>query len=331
MKAIAVLLAGVVVYGSVSCSARDAPQVAPTSVSATVPSTTVSAVTISVRVVDGEVTDAARDRRIPFRAYLPDGAVGDLPVVLVSHGGDGSPVGYRTAPHLGTAYAEAGFIAIHIGHLASGGPLRHRIDRPADVSFVLDRLEDETLPLPEPSTARADLTRVAHVGHSYGAYTAHALAGADFGDAAAADPRIDAIVPLSPQGAGQFGGYDNGSGATSWSTVTVPVYTLIGSQEMNDNALGTTYPEGWRLTPFRNYPGTSDTFVTVIDGQQHSDLWRTGSDEVKSFIADQTSLFLLIYVAGEQSLDACDIGQGSELFDTQRATATEGSLILQCP
>lgn len=295
--------------------------------------TTTGPVTITVQTADGVVVDASRDRSINYRAYLPEGTDGEVPVVLVSHGGSGSERGHRSAPHLGTAYAAAGFVAIHIGHLPSQPITRHRHDRPADVSFVLDSLEAGTLILPPGWAERLDLTRVGHVGHSWGAYTAHAVGGADYGDPSFADDRIDAIVPLSPQGGGQFGGFDNGGGDTSWATVTIPAYNLIGAEEMNDNAVGMQKPDGWRLQPFRSYPDVSDTFVSVIDGQFHSDLWNTGSPEVEAFITSQSTAFLLRYVAGDPSVDACTIGTpppDGPVVTTERSPAASGSLIADC-
>ncbi len=127
-------------------------------------STTVSAATTTsvvppaevfdVAIDDGEFVDDARDRRIPYRTYAPVGISGEVPVVLVSHGGRGSDLVYRSGAHLGTTFAANGFLAIHIGHLPSE-PGVHRIDRPADVSAVLDRLDAGTLDLPDAFVATA--------------------------------------------------------------------------------------------------------------------------------------------------------------------------------
>jgi predicted dienelactone hydrolase len=86
------------------------------------------------------VTDPVRARDIAYTLYYPENFSGVSPLVLVSHGGIGSTSGHLGYPHLGTEYAEMGYIAIHVNHLASANIFVHRIDRPADVSFVIDQL-----------------------------------------------------------------------------------------------------------------------------------------------------------------------------------------------
>lgn len=257
--------------------------------------------------LDGEMIDASRDRAIPYRVYAPTELGGDVPVVLVSHGGRGSSVGYTRGGHLGSTFAAGGFVAIHVGHLTSA-IAQHNFDRPGDVTAVLDELEAGRLDLPNEFRGRPDLRRVGHVGHSWGAYTGHALGGADYG-AAFTDDRIDAIAPISPQGAGQFGGFDNGPDDNTWASVEIPAYNLIGGDEVDGNVAGTIIETGWRLTPFERYPSIGDKFVTVIDGQGHSNMWNDGSRDVEAFIAGEILEFLDVYVAGGHAIDACDIGE----------------------
>jgi poly(3-hydroxybutyrate) depolymerase len=293
--------------------------------SSTTTSTVAPPVEHAVIQFDGEVVDPARDRRIPYRIYAPADADGEVPVILVSHGGDGSEIGYTTGTHLGSTFAKGGFLAVHIGHRRSAVGVRHLVDRPADVSFVLDQLEAGTLPLPAAWAGTADLDRVGHTGHSFGAYTAHAVAGADYGRSFR-DARIDAIAPISPQGPDQFGAFDNGPGDSTWSTVATPVYNLIGGDEIDSNAVDSITRPGWRLVPFQRYPGTADTFQTVIAGQDHSDMWRTGSADVEQFVASQILAFFQVYVAGDDAVDPCSIGAtGLELADTERRPASTGS------
>lgn len=183
--------------------------------------------TFAVRVFDGRVTDPKRSREIAYRLYWPDGATGPLPVLLFSHGGDGNTTGHTVAPHLGTEWAKHGFLAIHLNHRPSATILQHERDRPADVSYVLDRLEAGSLPLPPGLAGTADLSRVGHAGHSWGAYTSHAVGGAVFDQGSFRDPRIRAIAPISPQGPGGFGAFDRGPDDNSWKDVPVPAYTLV--------------------------------------------------------------------------------------------------------
>lgn len=293
------------------------------------PPTTV-ATTFEVVLFDGEVLDLARDRRIPYRVYAPIGTTAAVPVVLVSHGGTGHEWGSRTGGHLGSTFAAGGYLAIHVGHLPSRRLAQHRIDRPADVSFLLDRLADNTLPLPAEFSGTADLSRVGHTGHSFGAYTSHALAGATF-DRTFTDERIDAIAPISPQGPDQFRAFDRGPNDNTWRTVTVPVYGLIGGDEVDSNAVDSIVRPGWRLVPFERYPGTSDTLVTIIDGQDHRDMWSSGGPDVETFVATNILRFFDVYVRGDADADACLIGDGTlPGVTTQRRPATSGSRLTAC-
>jgi poly(3-hydroxybutyrate) depolymerase len=294
-----------------------------TSAVATAPATRVDPPQIEhyeVVIVDGEVLDTARNRRIPYRVYAPAGPSGKVPIILVSHGGDGNARGYLSAPHLGTTFAAGGFVAIHIGHLPSANALVHQNDRPADVTFLLDQLAAGRVAMPVGFVGTPDLDRVGHTGHSYGAYTSHAVAGATY-RRTHTDPRIDAIAPISPQGPDQFGAFDRGPTDSTWTTVTVPVYDLVGGDEVDSNAVDSLSRPGWRLVPFDRYQGTADTFLSIIDGQVHSDMWNTGSADVEQFIATQILAFMQRYVAGDGRVDACSIGVSTAVAVTTRHRA----------
>ncbi|MBL0940318.1 MAG: alpha/beta hydrolase [Gemmatimonadaceae bacterium] len=99
-----------------------------------------------------------------------------LPVVLISHGNNGSPWTHRgTAMHL----ARAGHVVVmmeHIGNSRSDGSLAGTVDilthRPRHLREVLQFVRDHGA-----YDTHADFTRVGIVGHSIGAYTALAAAG----------------------------------------------------------------------------------------------------------------------------------------------------------
>jgi len=230
-----------------------------------------SAADAVVESADGLVRDAARDRFIPYRVYFdPAGPSGPMPVILVSHGGTGSDTGFTRAEHLGSTFAEAGYLAIHIGHRESVTTDQHQVDRPADVSFVLDGLESGTFPLPADIPGNADVTRVGHIGHSFGAYTSNAVAGAVFTQGSFRDERVDAIVALSPQGAGQFGAIDVGPEINSWAAVDIPVFSLVGSEEVDENALGVFFGEDWRLSPHRRYDFGPPRYLAILPGAENA-------------------------------------------------------------
>ncbi len=199
---------------------------------------------------------------------------------------------------------------------------------------MLDRLEAGTFDLPDSfeASATADTTRVGHTGHSFGAYTAHAVAGATF-DRTFTDDRVDAIAPISPQGADQFSAYDNGPADNTWGTVTIPVYNLVGGDEVDTNAVGTIDEPGWRLTPFENYPDDSDRFLAVIDGQDHADMWRGGTAAVDAFVAGEILLFMRVYVAGDPTADPCALGTAplDVGYDFDRRVGLDGQLATCAP
>jgi len=294
---------------------------------------TTESVRHEVATLEGAITDPARDRLIPYLVYAPMGIDGEVPLILVSHGGTGNARGHLSAPHLGTTFATGGFVAIHVGHLPSDTAAGQLSDRPADITFVLDQLEAGAIELAPGFIGTVDLTRAGHTGHSFGAYTSHAVGGATYANTSGTsrDDRIDAIAPISPQGPDQMGGFDRGPEDNTWTTVTIPSYNLIGGAEVDSNAVDSIRRPGWRLAPFDRYPDVSDTFRSIIADQIHSDMWRTGRPEVQQFIAGEILEFMRVYVAGDADADPCSIGVGGlATVSLERHPAATGSLISTC-
>jgi dienelactone hydrolase len=162
--------------------------------------------------LDFDWFDALRERRVPVRLYLPDGARPEAPVPLVvfSHGIGGSRQGYSW---LGRHWASRGYASLHLQHVGSdrglwaGNPFElvarlqgaatdgEALSRVRDLSFALDRL------LGSAQGARIDAQRIAAAGHSYGANTALLAAGAtvqrDGRVLPLRDARIQAVLLLS--------------------------------------------------------------------------------------------------------------------------------------
>ena len=138
---------------------------------------------------DFDWLDAARERRVPVRLYLPDAASADAPVPLVvfSHGIGGSRGGYS---YLGRYWASQGYASLHLQHVGSdrnvwfGNPFElvsrlqgaaqeaEAVARVRDLSFALDQLLRSEL------APRLDAQRIVAAGHSYGANTTLLAAGA---------------------------------------------------------------------------------------------------------------------------------------------------------
>ena len=174
---------------------------------------------------------------LPVRVTAPR-CGSDLPVIVFCHGMYGSRDGYRP---LVRHWAERGHVVVRPTHgdsldfLPAGVKLdpRHalsfRAARAADVSRVLDRLEEVVGAVAGLAT-RADCGRVGVGGHSLGAHTAQLVGGMRFGDETGgweslADPRPRAFVMLSPHDFGVAGS------ATDWSPFTRPGLFVTGSED----------------------------------------------------------------------------------------------------
>ncbi len=141
------------------------------------------------------LNDSSRDRNFAANVYLPTVAadlnqgVISLPMVVISHG-LGSDRG--TFAYLAEHLASHGFVvavpehpgsnsaqlgALLTGRAAEVTPPREFIDRPLDITFLLNQLEHwfQTNPLPG---VQVNLKQVGVIGQSFGGYTALALAGA---------------------------------------------------------------------------------------------------------------------------------------------------------
>jgi dienelactone hydrolase len=156
--------------------------------------------------------DAARDRAVPVRLYLPDGASAERPVPLVvfSHGIGGSRNGYS---YLGRHWASHGYASLHLQHVGSdrnvwlGNPFEMlgRLHDAAQDSEALNRVHDLRFALDSllagPLGPRLDAQRIVAAGHSYGANTVLLASGATLQrngrSVALRDPRIKAAIVLS--------------------------------------------------------------------------------------------------------------------------------------
>lgn len=125
-------------------------------------------------------------------------AEGPFPLVVFSHGSGGLR---QQSTSIVETVASHGFVVVapdHAGNTAIDQLLGTETDvevtarnRVLDVEFLIDQAEGGQL-----ADGLADLDEVAVMGHSFGGFTALAVAGG-FEDIPA-DPRVDAIVPMAP-------------------------------------------------------------------------------------------------------------------------------------
>jgi hypothetical protein len=250
---------------------------------------------------EGKLVDASRRREIGYLIRYPKKRDGLTPIIVLSHGGFGNSFGQYAFTDLATTYAKFGFLAVNIGHRPSANELQHRYDRPLDVAFVIDALVrvraeslripggggNDALPMPADFQGTPDVEHIGHVGHSFGAYTAHAVGGAEWSPTMGIrnfrDPRIDAIVPISPQGNHRFGSYDEGPDHNSWKDIRIPVYLICGELEN---------PK-WRRQPFDRYPA-GDKYFTIAKGWGHNIV--KGDQPTKRLLCLNTVLFFHTYL-----------------------------------
>lgn len=111
----------------------------------------------------------------------PDASQGPYPLVVFSHGFSMSAAAYSvSAEH----YASYGFVVLAPDHKEQFDPTwedmwKAAIDRPRDATRTLDYAEELTAPAGD-MAGLIDMEHVAVVGHSYGGYTALAMAGAQY-------------------------------------------------------------------------------------------------------------------------------------------------------
>lgn len=187
-------------------------------------------------------------------------ATGPFPLVVFSHGHQAyAEVSSFFAEHL----ASHGFLVVAPDHTNNttldGGDRDTEIylQRPADISAVIDALSAGTLPV---ATTQFN-GQVVVTGHSFGGYTAFALAGAVYDPAAitadcegkssgictswdeswvpafeagGADDRVLGMMAMAP---GDFGLF----GAAGAAAIDVPTYLLTGELDPEHSADGADY------------------------------------------------------------------------------------------
>ncbi len=242
-----------------------------------------------VQEMDFTLHDSGRDREVPAKIYFPV-QPSRLPLVIFSHGLGASKDSYS---FLGKYWASNGYICIHPTHLGSdtslvkrGRPLKNLLamkramkstdnweNRPKDISFILDSIHELESKIPALS-GKIDSEKIGLAGHSYGAYTTMAVAGAlvDLPETRAKnfkDKRIKAFIAMSPQAEGKFG-----FGENSWSLIERPVMIMTGSK---DKEMGGSEGPEWRLQVFNHMP-PGEKYSVFLEGASHFTFAGAGKD-----------------------------------------------------
>lgn len=146
--------------------------------------------TAQVKILNLSLNDQKRDRKIPVDVYWSTAATPDKPVIVFSHGFGSVRTELRyLAEHL----ASHGYVVAALEHpgsneantnLALQGKTRimkpqEFLNRPQDISFVLDELEKLNQTANNPLAGKLATTNAMVVGYSFGGGTALAIAGAE--------------------------------------------------------------------------------------------------------------------------------------------------------
>ncbi len=276
-----------------------------------------------VAVSYGNWFDAARNRSVPVKIYLPTQPREKCPVIVFSHGLGGSN---EKCAYLGQTWASQGFVSVHIQHLGIDEQVWKRKIRPIkelkdvygqqwsgrtqanDVRFVLDRLEG----LAEGETSfgqMLDMSRVGVAGYDLGGLAAMLVAGQMPPDQGyyLHDPRVKAIVVMSPPVVDQ-----TTYPMFSYGGMNTPALFFTGTED--DGVVGTT--KAWqRRIPFDHMQG-NDRYLITYQGAGHMIygghiLASKNRDDQKfqTNVAQASALFWRAYLNGDQAVYAYFQGQ----------------------
>ncbi|HEU4521050.1 MAG TPA: hypothetical protein VFT12_03545 [Thermoanaerobaculia bacterium] len=215
----------------------------------------------------GVINDDARGRRIDLTIEYPI-AEGSYPVIIFS---TGFGVPSRTYVGLSSYWATFGYVVIKVGHLETkpdaadvaaawaGQTPADWQQRVRDVKFVIDSLPRIQELYPE-LKGKMDPEKIGVGGHSYGAFVAMLIAGAKtFSNGVAtsyADPRVKAVIAMSPQGPSE----SRGLTTESWREVRIPIMYMTGSSDVGMNE---SENEPWRRQAYELSPAGDKWWVSI--------------------------------------------------------------------
>lgn len=184
-------------------------------------------------------------------------AAGTFPVVVFSHGNRG--IRFQSV-YFATHLASHGFVVASPDH--HGNTFQDAIadpdaaiNRPLDMSFVIDQLEAMNVEPGHFLEGAIDATRIGASGHSFGGYTTFTLGGGTFALGTFTDPRVKALLPQAPATAAIFP-------PEFFATITVPTLIFGGSID------GTTPFAADQQYPFDNLPAGASVvgLAQLVDG-----------------------------------------------------------------
>ena len=220
-----------------------------------------------------EGTISAGGRELKIAVDYPT-RKGPHPLLILSHSFGGSPRDYIG---LSSFWASQGYVVVRPAHADAGratassrsmqdawesqGPNDWRA-RVQDVTFLLDQLNLLEQTYPE-LQGKIDRDKIGVAGHVHGAFTAMLLGGARTfpGATVYGDPRVKAIVAMSPPGPGPSRGLTD----ESFAELRTPTLFITGTAEEGANQTETTE---WRRIGYNLAPA-GDKWLVVLEGANH--------------------------------------------------------------
>lgn len=240
-------------------------------------------------VQDEEWLDAARQRTIPVRIRWPAPTLAapatGWPVVLFSHGLGGTRDGGQV---WGKAWAEAGFVVVHLQHAgsdlqalqASGGRFtdpaalrrvgggQQLLARLQDAAFVLDELGRRHA-AGQAQWATVRPLRAGMSGHSFGAYTTLGMAGQRYpAHKGFEESRLAAFIAFSPSLPA------SGDARHAFERINHPMLCLTGTRDADVAGTGAT-PER-RKGVFAELPAGQKAQLVLQDADHMTFAGQTG-------------------------------------------------------
>jgi predicted dienelactone hydrolase len=216
---------------------------------------------------DVRLRDNERNKDVELTIEYPTRGTAH-PLLLLSPAFGGSHRGYVG---LSSYWAANNYVVIRLNHAdrtanvtkaedvwANATPADWR-NRVRDITFVLDSIPALIKDFPE-LDGKIDTNKIGVAGHSYGGHTAMLVGGARTfpGGVSYADPRVKAILVMSPQGPSD----QRGLTKESWTELKVPAMFMTGTADRG--TVESETPE-WRAEPFRLSPA-GDKWLVTLDG-----------------------------------------------------------------
>lgn len=207
--------------------------------------------------------DAVRHKEIALSIEYPQKAEKNPVIIFSPEYGLG---GARPYVGFSSYWASNGYVVIRVSHADAGRMAKNGSaaqtasdwrDRATDVATVINALDALEGTYPE-LQGKLDKEKIGVGGHEYGAFTALLLAGARTfpGAVSYAEPRVKAVVAMSPQGPTPARGLTE----ESWANVKVPALFISGSR---DNGTTDAETPEWRHRAFELSPAGDKWFVSI--------------------------------------------------------------------